>query len=179
MPAAKKTVRTEPLLSPAGVGAAPLESGMLPSVPTAVNVASELPAPTNRDIEPSEDASPLTADELAFLKGEGKYAENQTAVTPPRPSIGRIVHYVLTAGDAEAVNKARAASVRAVRGVPQLDGHAVGEGQHVAAIVVAVHSETCVSLQVFLPGNDQLFQSSVQAGVHYGEPGTWHWPERE
>lgn len=72
-----------------------------------------------------------------------------------KPSIGRIVHYVT--------------STKA----------------HVAAIITAVWSDTCVNLRVFYDGSN-----NQEGNTQWGEwvtsksldesmqPGTWHWPER-
>lgn len=70
-----------------------------------------------------------------------------------KPSIGRIVHFVI--GD-----------------------------NHVAAIITAVWSDTCVNLRLFQDG------SNTDNGKNWGEwatsrsldesahDGTWHWPEK-
>jgi hypothetical protein len=74
-----------------------------------------------------------------------------------RPTIGRIVHYVV---DRDL-------------------------GEHRPAIVTHVWDDTLCNLQVFTDGqNDQselgmFWQSSVENDEDYKETGTWHWPERE
>lgn len=73
--------------------------------------------------------------------------------TEQKPSIGRVVHYVSY-------------------GTPG------GEykGEHLAAIITAVHNENCVSLAVLNP-TGLFFASSVYQG-DLDKGGTWHWPER-
>lgn len=81
-----------------------------------------------------------------------------------KPTVGRIVHYVLT------------------------------DGQHRPAIVVRAWGEEphsapdyadSVNLQVFLDGSNDGSESGVdwETSVRYDETGktpyTWHWPERE
>jgi hypothetical protein len=79
-----------------------------------------------------------------------------------KPSIGRIVHYVLTAEDSP---------------------HHPGD--HRPAIVVRVWSEDCVNLRVFCDGgNDRpdgqdLWITSATLDASAAAGGTWHWPERE
>lgn len=87
------------------------------------------------------------------------------------PTIGRIVHYVLQQGPRS--------------------------GEHRPAIIVAVHSETTVNLQVFTDSNEvgrfndapaiwsaesaptplRWVTSAVQDEDTHA-PNTWHWPER-
>lgn len=84
-----------------------------------------------------------------------------------KPTVGRIVHYVLSADD---INK------------PQ------NEGQHRAAIVTngPFGEGGAANLKVFLDGtNDGPGRDSTgmlwATTVNYSEthePGTWHWPER-
>lgn len=70
------------------------------------------------------------------------------------PTIGRIVHYVLTSHDQE---------------------HGCGSaGATVAAVVVAVHNSTCVNLRLFTDGPGALpHRRSVCQGT---APGSWSWP---
>lgn len=83
-----------------------------------------------------------------------------------KPSIGRIVHYILTEDDVLAT--------RSKHGNPH---HA---GQHVPMIIVVVWPNEYgpnfdgVNGQVFLDGTDSLWITSKKEGT---EPGTWHWPE--
>ncbi len=99
-------------------------------------------------------------------------------------TLGRIVHYVLSAQDAEQINRRRTTGPAIAERIPSGAwpvgaqahiGNAAREGQHVAAIVVAPNSDTC-NLQCFLDGNDAFWALSAREGT---EPGTWHWPERE
>jgi hypothetical protein len=80
-----------------------------------------------------------------------------------KPSLGRIVHYVLPEGP-----------------------HA---GDHRPAIVVRVWGDTCVNLQVFTDGDNDFNDSDPTQNVLWvtsatldpegKAPRSWHWPERE
>jgi len=73
-----------------------------------------------------------------------------------RPSVGRIVHYVLPDGPSA--------------------------GAHRPAIIVRVWSAQCVQLQVFTDGSNDgpgyksglVWRTSVLLGL---DENTWHWPE--
>lgn len=101
-----------------------------------------------------------------------------------KPTIGRIVHYVLSQSDD-------------VHTGEQFYRNA--EGQIVPAIVVAVWSESCVNLVVFLDGynhgHDKVRNPDKPGGFEHvaavnrwvtsrtysesGQPGTWHWPPQQ
>lgn len=74
----------------------------------------------------------------------------------PKPTVGRIVHYVLPEGR--------------------------NAGEHRPAIVTRVWSDVCVQLQVFTDGeNDGLANVEWRTSIlndEAGAPNTWHWPER-
>lgn len=90
-----------------------------------------------------------------------------------KPSLGRIVHYVYD------------------------DGR--HPGQHCAAVITAVWSDTCVNLRLLADGgNDYGYRTEDQTPEEFAEfvrgfewrtsrvldesekkAGTWHWPERE
>lgn len=83
------------------------------------------------------------------------------------PTIGRIVHYVLSSQDGTSEQ---------------------GIGQHRAAVVVRTWpvNKTTVQLQVLTDGtNDRsdgknvIWVTSVIQDEETKEPRTWHWPERE
>lgn len=103
-----------------------------------------------------------------------------------KPTIGRIVHYVLSEHD----------------GVHKGDGpYRSAEGQIASAIITAVWGDTCVNLQVILDGSnhgyDQRRHPDKPGGVEHiaatnrwvtsccldesasPAPRTWHWPPRE
>jgi len=104
-----------------------------------------------------------------------------------KPTIGRIVHYKLSAQDAEEINGRRTDS-NSIRTRTELsDGHDrvlwpqgaqahignhVREGQILPMIITAVWP-TCVSGQVFLDGNDTFWAMSRNKGT---ENGNWFWP---
>jgi hypothetical protein len=77
-----------------------------------------------------------------------------------RPTIGRVVHYVLPSGH--------------------------HPGDHRPAIITRVWSETCVNLQVFTDGDNDydhgpnvLRITSANYDADGTQPCSWHWPERE
>ena len=106
-----------------------------------------------------------------------------------KPTIGRIVHYVLAEHS----------------GVHKKDSRYKGDpgvaGQIAPALVVAVWGETCVNLLVFLDGSnhghDEVRHPDKPDGIEYKpahmrwitsatldesaspREGTWHWPPRE
>jgi hypothetical protein len=100
------------------------------------------------------------------------------------PSIGRIVHYTLSAQDAEAVNKRRADSSAHMaehrensNGVQIHVGNGVREGDIFPMVITrAWPADTHgVNGQVFLDGNDLLWVTSIAEGEG---PRTWSWPPR-
>jgi len=105
----------------------------------------------------------------------------------PAPTIGRLVHYKLTEGDAEQVNRRRAdfqAFMRERHTRPGTvdTGHVAHVGNHARAgevypaVVVRVLDPVSypgVNLQVHLDGNDTLWAASRTEG---DEPGQWRWP---
>jgi len=108
-----------------------------------------------------------------------------------RPTVGRTVHYVLSEGDADAIN-VRRRDFRAFEaghkhphepGQPAATGHIahVGnearEGDACAAVVVRVFhpSVSTANLQVLLDGNDHYWATSRMEG---DGPGHWQWPPR-
>ena len=81
------------------------------------------------------------------------------------PSIGRIVHYVLTDADASAINgTARPCN-------------AASAGQVYPALVVRTFGGTAVNLQVFIDGGFSHWATSRPQSAE-GTPGAWHWPPR-
>lgn len=98
------------------------------------------------------------------------------------PSIGRIVHYALSASDAEAINRRRK-DFHESRSADQHTGYVGHVGNHVAegdrfpALIVRVweESQLTINAQVFLDGTDVYWATSRAEGT---EPGTWAWPER-
>lgn len=104
------------------------------------------------------------------------------------PTIGHIVHYTLTSGDAEQINRRRddAAAFRlkamqsAVErgdwgrsGHVEHHGNAVGTGDVFPAVVVRTSPSTTVNLKVLLDGNDDYWATSRAEGHGFGH---WHWP---
>lgn len=103
------------------------------------------------------------------------------------PSVGRIVHYTLTADDAEQANRRRKdarnniAKHREDRlGYVAHFGNDAAEGQVYPALIVRVWGEqpteqVSVNLQVFLDGNDVLWVTSAGQGDGLRQ---WHEPPR-
>lgn len=98
-----------------------------------------------------------------------------------KPSIGRIVHYVLTAENVEEVTRRRVDNVghseRWPAGTQAHVGNPVSAGDTVPAIVTAVFGGEPVRLnvQAFLDGSDSLWVTSIEAGIAQGQ---WQWPPR-
>jgi len=83
-------------------------------------------------------------------------------------SIGRIVHYTVTEGDATATNKRRADMQRhlqehrdASNGSQVHVGNTVRAGDVFPMMITRVWGEDLVNGQVFLDGNDTLWVTSV------------------
>lgn len=106
----------------------------------------------------------------------------------PDPTLGRVVHYSLSAQAAAEITRRRhhfrlfnrkhqsGAEEGEFPGKSGHIGHVgsdVKEGDIFPAIVVRVHSATMINLQVLLDGNDTLWVTSPAQG---DEPGTWKWP---
>lgn len=98
------------------------------------------------------------------------------------PSIGRIVHYVLSAQDAEQINRRRTTSAQiAARiadekwplGAQAHIGNSVSEGEVYPLVITRVWDSGMVNGQVMLDGNDLFWATSRHEGV---EPGTYRWP---
>ncbi len=101
-----------------------------------------------------------------------------------KPSIGRVVHYVLTEDDATQINRRRTTGQSIGErikekiwpiGAQAHIGNTAHEGDHYPTVVVKVWPES-INGQATLDGNDTFWVTSRQEGTG---PGTWHWPERE
>lgn len=102
-----------------------------------------------------------------------------------KPSIGRIVHYMLCEQDAEAINrrrddttKHRTEHIENATGAQVHVGNPVYEGDVFPMMITRVWGDdpnSCVQGQVFLDGNDTLWVTSVQVG---SVPRTYAWPDR-
>lgn len=110
------------------------------------------------------------------------------------PSIGRIVHYRLSADDAVQINRRRTTSASIAERLTFSPGGLAPGAWHLGAQahigneakegdvrpMMIVHCwgttpESCVNGQVFLDGNDVLWATSVSVGEG---PHTWSWPPR-
>ena len=109
-------------------------------------------------------------------------------ITKLKPSVGRILHYRLTASDAEAINRRRTThtSIRErlqaeppawPAGAQAHMGNPAEEGQVLPLVVVRVWSEDtgCLNGPVLLDGNDALWVTSALPGTGNGN---WSWPPR-
>lgn len=112
-------------------------------------------------------------------------------------TVGRIVHYVLTANDVERINRRHTNGRDIVHrenpwphGTQAHVGDWAVAGDVLPMLVVRVWSDKSapggpgVNGQVFLDGNDVLWVTSVREdalapGNMANTPGTWHWPPRE
>jgi hypothetical protein len=85
-------------------------------------------------------------------------------------SIGRIVHYKLSAGDVSQID----ANLPQSRGLQVRNP--VSEGQVLPAVVVAIFgSDSTANLKVLLDGEDDYWATSRTLGEGNGH---WSWPER-
>jgi hypothetical protein len=113
------------------------------------------------------------------------------------PTIGRIVHYRLSADDAQQINRRRTTGASIAErikrefvdqsggfnpawplGAQAHIGNEVKEGDTFPMLIVRCWGDTetsCVNGQVFIDGNDALWATSVSVGEG---PRTWSWPGR-
>jgi hypothetical protein len=99
---------------------------------------------------------------------------------------GRIIHYVLSKDDAEAINKRRhAAESHDLNDGTQLNtGNHVMSGEHVPGMIVAIFPNEFgkgipgVNVQCLLDGSDSYWVTSKQFDNDLKLPGTVHWIER-
>lgn len=116
----------------------------------------------------------------AHLKKERK--EDMAA-----PTIGRIVHYILSESDTISISRRRVPGVGHTADWPAGAQAHVGNspmiGQHVPMIICTLWpnefgegKDDGVNGQAFLDGTDVLWITSAREGI---VPGTWHWPEQE
>lgn len=96
------------------------------------------------------------------------------------PTLGRTVHYRLSADDAECINRRRGDGEKSGArnghtGYIVHAGNRAAEGQILPAVIVAIWEPGSVNLQVSLDGNDLYWATSRKEG---DDAGQWHWPER-
>jgi hypothetical protein len=85
-----------------------------------------------------------------------------------KPSIGRIVHYVLGKGDVK--------SIEAYRSEQHVEGGMMEEGQIVPMIITKVlNGGPAVNGQAYLDGPDILW---VRSALQGDGPRNWMWPPR-
>lgn len=88
----------------------------------------------------------------------------------PGPSIGRIVHYRLSAQDVQRIYASQQGA-NPLHGI----GNPAAPGDDFPAVVVRVWNPTSVNLQVLLDGPDNLWVTSATEGE---QQGNWFWPPR-
>lgn len=110
-----------------------------------------------------------------------------------KPTIGRIVNYILSDQDSVEINRRRTTvtkiAERIKKNTEETSAWPLGAQAHIGneahagdiypMLIVRIWSETCVNGQVFLDGNDSLWATS--ATFDNGEnpvTRTWHWPPR-
>lgn len=106
------------------------------------------------------------------------------------PSIGRIVHYKLSAGDTERASRRRTTGASIAErikegkwplGAKAHIGNPVNAGDVIPLIIVRVFPDEYgpgipgVNGRAILDGSDSLWVTSVKEGA---EPGQWSWPPR-
>jgi hypothetical protein len=97
------------------------------------------------------------------------------------PSLGRIVHYTLSAQDVEVINRRREISRRAAAASSEqiFFGNVAKEGDVFPMMITKIwgnESTSAVNGQVYLDGNDIYWVTSVKVGEG---PQTFKWPTRK
>lgn len=95
-----------------------------------------------------------------------------------QPSIGRIVHYTLSAGDVTMINQRRAALKASLQSAGEASpyiGNTVEAGQVYPAQIVRHFGGSTVNLKVALDGSDDYWATSRAEGEAQGN---WAWPPR-
>ncbi len=102
-----------------------------------------------------------------------------------KPTLGRFVHYTLTAEDAAAINKRRGDAQKHLEehranpfGVVLHVGTDVTEGEVFPMLVTRVLPAPAAGVNgtVFLDGNDTFWREACEEGT---EPGTYAWPKTD
>lgn len=96
-----------------------------------------------------------------------------------KPTIGRIVHYKLSAADAQLINSSRSTRAKREGVVSQHLGNHAEAGQVFPATIVRIFdpegSIGTANLQVTLDGVDVYWATSRKIG---NDDGDWTWPPR-
>lgn len=96
-----------------------------------------------------------------------------TETTPP--TVGRTVHYILSAQDVAYIDRTCPAQVQGESGYYEAVRNPVAEGQVYPAQVVATWGGPSANLVVQLDGTAQYWATSRGEG---DQPGQWFWPPR-
>lgn len=92
-----------------------------------------------------------------------------------KPSIGRIVHYTLSASDVHRLTYSRTVQVEHGMPVGPIDGYLPHAGDVLPMIITAVDQET-VRGQVMLDCDGTLWVWAVRYHSDPAMTGTWRWP---
>jgi hypothetical protein len=103
-----------------------------------------------------------------------------------KPTIGRIVHYILSDEDVKQINRRRTNGQSIAERIKE-DKWPIGAQAHIGneiyqsgtivpMIITVVWSETTINGQAFLDGNDTLWVTSSLEGTGQRN---WFWPPRE
>lgn len=106
-----------------------------------------------------------------------------------KPSLGRIIHYTLTAQDAFQINRRRTTGPSIAErlsaghwpeGAQAHLGNTVSPGQVVAAIIVAVWPGPAMNINArcILDGTDELWVTTIPWHPEPELPGYWNWPPK-
>lgn len=103
-----------------------------------------------------------------------------------QPTIGRIVHYTLSAADAHQINARRTTNAeiqdqvlrdRWPLGAQAHLGNIARAGDVLPAIVVRVLPQANINARVLLDGTD-VYWATTRGYSEAGAEGFWHWPPR-
>lgn len=95
-----------------------------------------------------------------------------------KPSIGRIVLYVLCQEDCDAIEANRARMAELLQISSGQIGNSVRPGDIVPAVILRAWSDTCINAQALLDGFDTLWLMSRSRDDAKARK-SWHWPEIE
>lgn len=108
-------------------------------------------------------------DQSVNVSGDRNQVTAHNRPGPTGPTLGRIVRYVLTPGDVQAI--------LLEHGDPPRGMNPPRGGDVAPAIVVRVFSDSMLNLQVLLDGPGAYWATSRPFGADEAM-GTWHWPAR-
>lgn len=97
-------------------------------------------------------------------------------------TVGRVVHYVLSEGDAVEINKLREAQLPVSEQLPGIQyhiGNKVEAGEHCAMVIARVWNSDIglINGKMLLDGTDDYWATS-RSFSDEKKPGSWHWIEK-